>query len=499
MAEPQSTAANPAPATAPAAAPAAAATPVSPLAAALSVTPTAAAAPTQTLEDYIRLASQAGARSARDVILTIRGWIANLDDRLSAQVNEILHTPEFQRLEAAWRGLQYLVAQTDKDASVRIRTLNISKRDLFRDLDRAVEFDQSQLFKKVYEEGFGQIGGEPFGLLIGDFAFDRSAEDISCLKKLSGLAAAAHAPFVGNANPGLMNMDSWTELMQPRDLSRIFDSEEYASWNSFRKSEDSRYVALALPRVLARRPYGEGGAIVRRFFFEEHVDGQDTSKCLWMHASWVYAARVVDAFAQWGWLARTRGIEGGGLVENLPVHTFATDAEGVAVKAPTEVLLSDRREFELSALGFLPLLHIKGTDQAVFMGAQSFQKPQVYHSPEATANAELSTKFNYILNVARFAHYVKVMARDKTGTQITPGEAAEWLNKWIEQYVTPDPTTVSEEKRAKQPLAEARIEVREAKGKPGFFEAVVFLRPHYQLEALSASMRLTTDVPKPKS
>lgn len=454
---------------------------------------------TPELEAFLRLAAQPGQVRGSNVGTTIRAWINFLDAKLSDQVNEILHAPEFQRLEAAWRGLAYLVRQNDKSESVKIRVLNLTKRDLFRDLERAVEFDQSQLFKKVYEEGFGQIGGEPFGLLVGDFSFDRSSEDISCLKKIAGLAAAAHAPFVGNASPGLFNLESWDELSQPRDLSKIFESEDYAAWHSFRKAEDARYVALTLPRVLARPPHGERYATVRSFNFEERVEGRDTSKYLWMYASWAYAARITDAFTQWGWLARIRGIEGGGRVEGLPVHTFSTDDGGVALKSPTEVLISDRREFEMSALGFLPLLHLKGTQDAVFMGSQSCQKAQVYMSAEATANAELSTKFNYILNVSRFAHYVKVMARDKTGTQLTPGEAAEWLNRWIEQFVTPDPNNVSEEKRAKQPLSEARIEVREAKGKPGFYEAVVFLKPHYQLEALSASMRLVADVPKAKS
>jgi type VI secretion system protein ImpC len=450
------------------------------------------------LEAFLRLAARPGLPRSSSIATTLRLWIHYLDCKIAEQVNEILHVPEFQRLEATWRGLEYLVRQKDESDVVKIRVLNLTKRELFRDLDRAVEFDQSQLFKKVYEEGFGQIGGEPFGLLVGDFAFDRCSEDISCLKKLAGLAAAAHAPFVGNASPGMFNFESWQELTAPRDLSRIFESEEYAAWHSFRKSDDSRYVALTLPRVLARLPYGERFATVRSFAFTENVDGPDAAKYLWMHASWAFAARVIEAFTLWGWLARIRGMEGGGRVVGLPVHSFNTDEAGIACKARTEVLISDRRDFELSALGFLPLVHLKGTQDAVFLSAQSCHKPQEFQSPEATANAELSAKFNYILNVSRFAHYVKVMARDKTGSQMTPAEAAEWLNRWIEQYVTPDPTNVSEEKRAKQPLAEARIDVREAKGKPGFYEAVVFLKPHYQLEALSASMRLVADVPKAK-
>lgn len=449
------------------------------------------------IEEFVKNAVKPGAKVGRDVEDTIKKWISALDEKLSDQVSEIMHAPEFQRLEGTWRGLHYLVHQSETGTTLKINVMNISKRELFRDLDRAVEFDQSTIFKRVYEDGYGLIGANPYGLLVGDYYFDRTSEDIELLKKMAGVAAAAHAPFVAGVDPGMFNMSSWTELNQPRDLAKIFDTEEYAAWKSFRESEDSRYVGLTMPRVLARNAYGSKFTKVAEFNFEERLDGSDHDRYCWMNASWAYAARITDAFAKWGWLARTRGVEGGGKVEGLPVHTY-WDGSEVKMKCPTEVLIPDRREFELSNLGFLPLLNIKGTDQAVFMGAQSCQKPKTYFDPAANANAELSAKFNYILNISRFAHYLKVMARDKIGSHMTAKECEIWLNEWIQNYVTPDPNMVSDEIKAQKPLAEARIDVQEVKGKPGYYQAVAYLKPHFQLEALSASMRLVAEVPKKK-
>ena len=312
---------------------------------------------------------------------------------------------------------------------------------------------------------------------------------------ISNVAAAAHAPFVAAAGPKLFNMESFTELANPRDLAKIFQSVEYASWNSFRESEDSRYVALTMPRVLGRLPYGEDFKRVEEFNYEENVDGTDHSKYLWMNAAWAYAVRVTDAFAKYGWFARTRGVEGGGVVDGLPVHTFPTDDGDVAMKCPTEIAISDRREFELSNLGFLPLLHCKNRDFAAFMGSQSCQKPKTYFDPDANANAELSTKFNYLLCVSRFAHYLKMMARDKIGSDMERQECERWLNDWISNYVC-DPTTAGEETKAQCPLSDASVEVREVAGRPGWYEAVAHLRPHFQLETLTASMRLVAQVPK---
>ncbi len=399
-------------------------------------------------------------------------------------------------MEATWRGLHYLVHQSETGEALKIRVLNVSKRDLFKDLERAVEFDQSALFKKIYEEEYGQLGGKPYGMLVGDYEFSRHPEDISLLKMISNVAAMSHAPFVAAASPKLFNFERFDELTAPRDLAKIFSSVEYTAWKSFRESEDSRYVALTLPHVLARLPYGENFKRVDEFNFEEFVDGKHHDKYLWMNAAWAYASRITDAFSKHGWMARTRGVEGGGKVENLPVHTFPTDDGDVAMKCPTEIAISDRREFELSNLGFLPCLHSKGNDFAVFMGAQSCQKPFQYFDPAANSNAELSAKFNYILCVSRFAHYLKVMARDKIGSFMEVDECSRWLNDWIMNYVLADPSIAGDEAKAKSPLADARIEVRAVKGRPGWYEAVAWLRPHFQLETLTTSMRLVAEVPK---
>jgi type VI secretion system protein ImpC len=446
-------------------------------------------------QQFLEQVVKPGQVVSKDVEINVKFWIGEIDKKLSSQLNEVMHHPEFQRLEATWRGLDYLTHQTETSENLKIRVLNVSKRELLKDLEKAAEFDQSALFKKIYEEEYGQLGGQPYGMLVGDYEFGRGAEDISLLKMISNVAAAAHAPFVAAAAPKMFNFERWEEMSRPRDLAKIFESVEYAAWKSFRESEDSRYAALALPRVLGRLPYGENFRKVSEFNFEETVDGKDHDKYLWMNAAWPYAARIADAFAKYGWMARTRGVEGGGKVEGLPVHTFPTDDGDVAMKCPTEIAISDRREFELSNLGFLPLLHSKGRDFAVFMGAQSCQKPKTYYDPAASANAELSAKFNLILCTSRFAHYLKVMARDKIGSFMELSDCSIWLNNWIANYCV-NPQGASEETKARRPLAEASVEVREVAGKPGWFEAVAYLRPHYQLEALNTSMRLVAEVPK---
>ncbi len=432
---------------------------------------------------------------SNDVEANIKHWIGEIDKSLSAQLNEVLHHPDFQKLEGTWRGLHYLVHQSETGESLKIRVLNVNRKELFRDLERAAEFDQSALFKKIYEEEYGQLGGKPYGMLVGDYQFGRSAEDLSLLTMISQVAAAAHAPFVASASPKMLNMDRFDELPRPRDLAKIFESVEYAAWKSFRESEDSRYVALTLPRVLSRLPYGENFKRVDEFNFEETVDGTDHDKYAWMNSAWAYAARVTDAVAKWGWMARTRGVEGGGKVEGLPVHTFPTDDGDIAMKCPTEIAISDRREFELSNLGFLPLLHNKDTDNAVFMGAQSCQKPQRYFEPAANANAELSAKFNLLLCTSRFAHYLKVMARDRIGSYMETADVERWLNGWILNYCV-DPNGATEAIKAQRPLSDARVDVRPVEGKPGWFEAIAYLRPHFQLEALTTSMRLVAELPK---
>jgi type VI secretion system protein ImpC len=433
---------------------------------------------------------------SKDVESSVKHWIGQIDQKLSAQLNEVMHDPGFQKLEGTWRGLHYLVHQSETGENLKVRVLNVTKKELFKDLERAAEFDQSALFKRIYEEEYGQLGGKPYGMLVGDYEFSRTSEDIGLLKMISGVAASSHAPFVANASSKMFNMNSFTEMPNPRDLAKIFESADYAPWRSFRDSEDSRFTALAMPRVLARLPYGPDFKTVSEFNFVETVDGKEHDKYAWMGAAWAYAARITDAFAQYGWLARTRGVEGGGKVEGLPVHTFPTDDGDVAMKCPTEIAISDRREYELSNLGFLPLLHSKGSDFAVFMGAQSCQKPKTYFDPAANANAELSSKFNLILNTSRFAHYLKVMARDKIGSFMEVGQCGVWLNNWISNYVVPNPENVGEDTKAKKPLQDAKVEVRAVPGKPGSYEAVAYLRPHFQLETLSTSMRLVAEIPK---
>jgi type VI secretion system protein ImpC len=445
---------------------------------------------------FLEHAVQPGQVVSKDVETNIKFWIGEIDKKLSAQLNEVMHHPDFQKLESTWRGLRYLVFNTETGENLKIRVLNASKRDLFKDLEKAIEFDQSALFKKVYEEEYGQLGGQPYGMLVGDYEFGRHQEDISLVKMISNVAAAAHAPFVAAASSKLFNMDSFSELGQPRDLTKIFEGVEYAAWKSFRESEDSRFVALTLPHVLGRTPYGAEFTRVDEFNYEEMVDGKVHDKYLWMNAAWAYAVRITDAFAKYNWFARTRGVEGGGLVEGLPVHTFPTDDGDVAMKCPTEIAISDRREFELSNLGFLPLLHSKNRDFAVFMGAQSCQKPKVYFDPAANANAELSSKFNLIMCTSRFAHYLKVMARDKIGSFMEVKDCERWLNEWISNYVVSNPQDAGDETKAKRPLSEAHVEVREVKGRPGWYEAVAYLRPHYQLETLTTSLRLVAEVPK---
>jgi type VI secretion system protein ImpC len=434
-------------------------------------------------------------RVSKDIEAMIHARIADIDALLSRQLNEVMHSEDFQKLEASWRGLHYLVDQSETSTTLKIRVLNVAKDDLRRDLERAAEFDQSALFTKVYEQEFGMFGGAPYGALIGDYEFGRHPQDITLLEKISNVAAAAHAPFIAAASPQLFNLDSFTDLGERRDLAKIFDSVEYAKWKSFRESEDSRYVGLALPHILMRLPYGPETVQVEAFNFKEDVDGQDHSKYLWGNAAYALATRLTNAFALYNWCAAIRGVEGGGLVEGLPTHTFKTDDGEVALKCPTEIAITDRREKELADLGFMPLLHCKGTDYAAFFGAQSCQKPKRYDADAANANARLSAQLQYIMATSRFAHYLKAMMRDKIGSFMSRSDCARFLNQWISNYVTPDdnaaPTT-----KAQFPLRDARVDVEEVPGKPGVYRAIAFLRPHFQLDELSVSLRLVAELPQ---
>ena len=435
-------------------------------------------------------------RVSKDLEATINARIADIDKVLSAQLNAIMHSPEFQKLEGAWRGLHYFVMQSETSTMLKIRVLNISKDELRKDLEKAVEFDQSALFKKVYEEEYGTFGGAPYGALIGDFEFGRHPQDLALLEKVSNVAAAAHAPFISAAAPGLLGLESFTDLPNPRDLAKKFETPDYAKWKSFRESEDSRYVGLTLPHVLMRLPYGPDTVPVEAFNFKEDVDGTDHSKYLWGNAAYAMGARLTDAFAKYGWTAAIRGVEGGGRVDGLPTHTFRTDEGEIALKCPTEIAVTDRREKELSDLGFIPLVHCKGTDFAAFFGAQSCQKAKKYDTDAANANARLSTQLQYLLAMSRFAHYLKSIMRDKIGSFMTRKDCEDFLNRWISKYVV-STEDAGQEIKAKFPLKEARVEVAEVAGKPGVYRAIAFLKPHFQLDELTVSLRLVAELPPP--
>jgi len=422
--------------------------------------------------------------------------IQKIDDLLSVQINEFLHHPAFQELEGVWRGLNYLVMNTETSTYLKIRVLNISKKDLLNDLEHAIEFDQSQMFKKIYEEEYGTFGGHPYSCLIGAYEFTRHPQDILLLEKISNVAAAAHAPFIAAAHPRLFDMDSFAHLTEPRDLAKIFDSTEMIKWNSFRNSEDSRYVALTMPRVLMRLPYGPDTLPVEGMRFVEQIDGADNSHFCWGNAAFVMAQRIGHAFSLYRWPASIRGVEGGGLVEGLPAYTFKTTDGDLALKCPTEIAITDRREKELSDLGFLAICHSKGTDFAAFFGGQTTQRPKVYNTDDANANSSLSSRLPYLLCASRFAHYVKAIMRDKIGSFLTKDGVSLYLNNWIASYVLLN-DAANMELKSRFPLREARVDVYDVPGKPGSYKATIYLRPHFQLEELTASIRLVATLPPP--
>ncbi len=431
-----------------------------------------------------------------DTAAMINARIAEIDQRITDQLNEVMHAPEFQKMEGTWRGLNYLVMNTETSTGLKLRLLNVTRNELQNDLEKATEFDQSNIFKMVYEDEYGTFGGAPFSCLIGDYEFGRHPQDIALLEKISQVAAAAHAPFVAAAGPKLFDMDSFTELSGPRDLAKLFESSELIKWRSFRDTEDARYVSLVLPRVLLRLPYGPDTIPVEGFDFAEEVDGTDHSRYLWGNAAWALGLRITDAFARFGWTAAIRGVEGGGLVQGLPTHTFETDEGDIALKCPTEIAITDRREKEINDLGLMALCHCKGTDYAAFFGGQTANKPKVYNTDEANANARVSAMLPYVLAASRFAHYLKAIIRDKIGSFQTAGDVSDFLNTWIVQYVLLN-DDATQEMKARYPLSEARVDVTEIAGKPGCFNATVFLKPHFQLEELTASIRLVAELPAP--
>jgi type VI secretion system protein ImpC len=432
-----------------------------------------------------------------DVIGTIKAIIAEIDKKLSDQVNLILHNERFQQLESAWRGLHHLVSNTETDEMLKIRVMNISKKDLGKTLKKyaGAAWDQSPLFKKLYEEEYGQLGGEPYGCLVGDYYFDHTPGDVQLLGQMAQVAAAAHAPFISGAGPTLMGMDSWQELANPRDLAKIFGAPDYAAWRSLRESDDAKYVGLAMPRFLARLPYGAKTNPVEEFEFEEETTGGNHARYSWANASYAMAVNINRAFKQYGWCTSIRGVESGGAVEGLPVHTFPSDDGGVDMKCPTEIAISDRREAELANCGLMPLIHRKNTDTAAFIGAQSLQKPQEYMDPDATANARLAARLPYLFASCRFAHYLKCMVRDKVGSFKERADMERFLSDWIMNYVILNPENAGESARAMKPLAGAEVKVREVEGNPGYYSATFHLRPHYQLEGVNISMSLVSRLP----
>jgi type VI secretion system protein ImpC len=461
----------------------------------------AAAAVTAAVQTLAQQALSNTTLVSNDAYMTIEAIIAALDKKLSEQINLILHHPDFQQLEGAWRGLHYLVNNTEVDEMLKIRVMDISKKDLHRTVRRykGVGWDQSPIFKKVYEEEYGQFGGQPYGCIVGDYHFDHTAPDVELLGEMAKISAAAHVPFIAGAAPSVMQMDSWQELANPRDLTKIFDNTEYAAWKSLRDSEDSRYLGLAMPRFLSRLPYGAKTNPVDEFDFEEETNNGDHSKYAWANSAYAMAVNINRSFKYYGWCTSIRGVESGGAVENLPAHTFPTDDGGVDLKCPTEIAISDRREAELAKNGFMPLIHRKHSDFAAFIGAQSLQKPAEYYDPDATANANLSARLPYLFACCRFAHYLKCIVRDKIGSFKERADVQHWLNNWIQNYVDGDPANSTEETKARKPLSAAEITVEEVADNPGYYTSKFFLRPHYQLEGLTVSLRLVSKLPSIKN
>ncbi|WP_058912964.1 type VI secretion system contractile sheath large subunit [Entomohabitans teleogrylli] len=446
----------------------------------------------QALENSVTISS--------DAYCTIQALIAGIDEKLSEQINQIIHHPQFQNLEGAWRGLHYLVNSTETDEMLKIRFMSVTKQELHRTLKRykGVSWDQSPIFKKIYEEEYGQFGGEPFGCLVGDYYFDHSPPDVELLAEMAKVGAAAHCPFITGTAPAVMQMESWQELANPRDLTRIFQNTEYAAWRSLRDSEDARYIGMAMPRFLSRLPYGIRTNPIDEFNFEENTDGATHSHYTWANAAYAMAVNINRSFREFGWCTAIRGVESGGAVENLPCHTFPDDDGGVDMKCPTEIAISDRREAELAKNGFIPLVHRKNSDFAAFIGAQSLQKPAEYHDPDAAANAQLAARLPYLFACCRFAHYLKCIVRDKIGSFRERDDMEAWLNDWIMNYVDGDPANSSQETKSRKPLAAAEVQVEEIEDAPGYYSAKFFLRPHYQLEGLTVSLRLVSRLPSLK-
>jgi len=455
----------------------------------------------EAIENAVRtLAEHALADTAlvsTDVMNTVEALVAAIDKKLTQQINEILHCEAFQKVESAWRGLHYLVSNTESDEQLKVRVMNVSKNELYRTLRKykGSAWDQSPLFKKLYEQEYGQFGGHPYGAIVADYYFDNSGPDVDLLSQMAKICAASHAPFIAAAAPSVMLMESWGELANPRDIAKLFETPEHAGWRALRESEDSRYIGLTLPRFLARAPYGAKSNPVDSFDFEEDTADGDSSRYVWANSAYAMAANINRSFKHYGWCTRIRGIESGGAVDDLPVHIFPSDEGGMASTCPTEIAVSDRREAELSKAGFLPLVHMKNSGMAAFIGAQSLHKPAEFDDPVATANASLAARLPYLFACNRFAHYLKCIVRDKIGSFKSREDMQRWLSDWVIHYVDGSPEHSSNETKSRRPLAEASVVVDEVEGNAGYYTAKFFLRPHYQLEGLTVSLRLVSKLP----
>lgn len=435
---------------------------------------------------------------SKDVALTIEARIAEIDRLISEQLSAVMHAEPFQKLEASWRGLNYLVSESVTSANLKIKVLNCTKKEIAKDVRNASGYDQTALFKKIYGEEYDVYGGLPFSTLIGDFEFGRFPEDVFVLEKIAEVAAAAHAPFIAGASPDMFGLDNFTELTRPGNLSKIFDQVDYARWKSFRNSDNSRYVGLALPRVMARLPFGAETRPVEEFNFEEDVSGKEHNKYLWTNAAYALGARITDAFFKYGWCAAICGAESGGKVLGLPTHTFTTDDGEIALKCPTEIAIGERRDQELSDSGFITLVYAKETNYAAFFAVQSVNKPKKYDSPAANANSIMSSQLQYILAVSRFAHYLKVIMRDKIGGFTSRDEIQRYMTQWIMNYVTEDDNAGFAVK-AEKPLRAARVDVVEVPGQPGVYKAIIYAQPHHMLAKMTISLRLVAELPKPRN
>jgi len=425
--------------------------------------------------------------------------IQKIEEQIGDILNKIIHHEKFQKLEASWIGLKNLIFKTDTSEKLKIKVLNVSKDELLQDFSVDLEKpEESDLYKKVYEQEYNMFGGESYGVLIGDYEIDHSTNDMDFLESIAAVAASAHAPFITSASKKLFKLtedDDFRKLSDKSSIKRIFSNKsKYARWNSFRNSEHSKYVALTLPHVLMRLPYGNDNPIESISSFKE--DLSEHNYFLWGNTAYVLGERITNSFSLYGWCAAIRGVEGGGLVEGLPLYTYDIDENTTVQKCPTEMQISDTKEKEFSDLGLIPLVHCKNTDYAAFFGTQSLNIPKKYDTPQANANARLSAQLQYTLCASRFSHYLKSMMRDMIGSFATNDQVAKYLNRWINQYVVLD-DDAGQELKAQYPLREARVDVSEIKGKPGCYNAIVYLRPHYQLDELTISMRLVSELPPP--